>query len=340
MGDSEGEALENLVKLYRSHTGTGAAPDISIEKAVDTFIEDPTLQGVSPHRGKVLRSTVMRLMKYCHSQGIQYIREVTVPIARQYMLQRSRSKAKKKYQSRVDHHTPKISPKTLNQEIQVQKRFFRFCQLMEWIDRNPFEPIPYVKLPPREERFYFKEEHLKKIFGNAEGFYDFYTVLLYTGLRASDVFKLSTHHINDGKITLRMSKTGFWLRGIPLLPQLKPIVNQRLLNADPDTGLLFPELQSDRQRRYARKQLQSHFTREEVRNLHINLHTFRHTFAHMMLDSGVPKEILQVLLGHQSVNTTEIYANWIASDEIGKRIRGLVLPISNSYLTICYPNQT
>jgi len=37
MGDSEGEALESLVKLYHSHTGTGVAPDISTEKAVDTF---------------------------------------------------------------------------------------------------------------------------------------------------------------------------------------------------------------------------------------------------------------------------------------------------------------
>ena len=71
--------------------------------------------------------------------------------------------------------------------------------------------------------------------------------------------------------------------------------------------------------------MQSHFTREEVRDLHINLHTFRHTFAHMMLDGGVPKEVLQVLLGHQSVNTTEIYANWIVSDEISKRISGIYL---------------
>jgi len=33
-----------------------------------------------------------------------------------------------------------------------------------------------------------------------------------------------------------------------------------------------------------------------------------------MLNKGVPKEVLQTLLGHRSIKTTEIYANWIRKD--------------------------
>ena len=47
-----------------------------------------------------------------------------------------------------------------------------------------------------------------------------------------------------------------------------------------------------------------------------------------MLNKGVPKEVLQTLLGHRSIKTTEIYANWVRKEEtlarasLG-RIRGL-----------------
>ena len=43
---------------------------------------------------------------------------------------------------------------------------------------------------------------------------------------------------------------------------------------------------------------------------------FRHTYAHNMLNKGVPKEVLQTLLGHRSIKTTEIYANWVRKEEL------------------------
>jgi len=32
----------------------------------------------------------------------------------------------------------------------------------------------------------------------------------------------------------------------------------------------------------------------------------------------MPKEILQTFLGHHSIRTTEIYANWVSRDELSK----------------------
>ena len=57
-----------------------------------------------------------------------------------------------------------------------------------------------------------------------------------------------------------------------------------------------------------------------VRSNNITLHTFRHTYAHNMLNRGVPKEVLQSLLGHRSIKTTEIYANWVNKKELIKYI--------------------
>ena len=49
---------------------------------------------------------------------------------------------------------------------------------------------------------------------------------------------------------------------------------------------------------------------------YISLHTLRQTYAHNMLNKGVSKEVLQTLLGHWSIKTAEIYANWVRKEEL------------------------
>ncbi|NQT63858.1 MAG: tyrosine-type recombinase/integrase [Candidatus Marinimicrobia bacterium] len=51
--------------------------------------------------------------------------------------------------------------------------------------------------------------------------------------------------------------------------------------------------------------------RTRVRQNRISLHTFRHTYVYNMLAKGMPKEVLQTFLGHRSIRTAEIHANWI-----------------------------
>ena len=109
-----------------------------------------------------------------------------------------------------------------------------------------------------------------------------------------------------------MNKTGYRLE-IPLREDILDLLKTRL-----HQGLIFPEVQTDEQRRKCVKTMQSLFPADFVRKNNINLHTFRHTYAHTMLNKGVPKEVLQTLLGHRSIRTTEIYANWVRKEELEK----------------------
>ncbi len=81
---------------------------------------------------------------------------------------------------------------------------------------------------------------------------------------------------------------------------------------------IFPEVRTPWQRRLCLRNLKQHFSIDFIKKNNINLHTFRHTYAHRMLNKGVPKEVLQSLLGHRSIKTTEIYANWIRKEELEK----------------------
>ncbi|MBT3750845.1 MAG: tyrosine-type recombinase/integrase, partial [Bacteroidetes bacterium] len=118
---------------------------------------------------------------------------------------------------------------------------------------------------------------------------------------------------------IQMHKTSDWLH-VPLNLEALSVLNKRLGSTTKENDFIFPEYQSEKQRRQCRWQLQSMFEREKVRENRIALHTFRHTYAHQMLANGMPKEVLQTFLGHRSVRTTEIYANWVTQNELRKWI--------------------
>ena len=145
---------------------------------------------------------------------------------------------------------------------------------------------------------------------HAGRFHDFYYLLLYTGIRSTDAFKLKPEHFEGRYIKVQMNKTGDFLH-VPIAQHVLDVLQPRM-------GLctLFAPLKSDRQRRNCVKNIQRLFEPDFVRKNNINLHTFRHTYAHNMLNKGVPKEVLQTLLGHRSIKTTEIYANWVRKEEL------------------------
>ena len=112
-----------------------------------------------------------------------------------------------------------------------------------------------------------------------------------------------------------MNKTGNRL-SIPLSNHVISTLEGLSKQCESDGMLLFDTFKSDRQKKNCVKTMQSNFTADFVRKNNINLHTFRHTYAHNMLNKGVPKEVLQTLLGHRSIKTTEIYANWVRKEEL------------------------
>ena len=255
---------------------------------------------------------------YCSKMGVTYLCDINVKLAKEYIVNRSNSVVTKKYKSNIDNYECKIAPATINKEIRILKKVFNFYIELEWIVTNPFQTIKLLKEHSKSERYHFSSQEIEHIMNNAGNHFDFYSLLHYTGLRATDAFKLSLNNIKDGYLNIQMNKTGDWLVNIPIPAGLVGILNSRIKAAKRFNTILFTEYVTNRERRGVVQHLQSMFSIEKVRKCNINLHTFRHTYAHNMLNLGVPKEVLQTLLGHRSVKTTEIYANWVKKDDLLK----------------------
>ena len=282
------------------------------DKSLSSYMDYISTTNIKPKQVKVIHSKNKKFRDYCKRQGIELLKDVKSEHALGYISKRSQVKVQSQYNSANESICKKISASTLNREINFIKRFFNYCIDMQWLDRNPFRVVKAFKIDSKKQRFYFTKKHLNLIFEKGSKYNEFYTFLLKTGLRSTDAYKLRRKHIDGSYLGILMNKTDDFLN-IPLSESILELIRPRFKH-----DFIFPEVQSDRQKRRCLKQVQKVFDSKFVRENNITLHTFRHTYAHNMLNKGTPKEILQSLLGHRSIKTTEIYANWVRTKELEK----------------------
>jgi site-specific recombinase XerD len=299
LGLTESEASNELKKLEYEYAFGINNPNhinlISFNDAIVMFKSVIDKSGISINQCNIINIKVNWFKDYCNSIGIIELNKVNRFHVKSYLQFRKAT-------------FPTSS--TLNKEIGFIKRFFNHCIDMEWIISNPFRSIRNVRVDSNRQRYYFSDLDVKKIMDNAGEYHDFYSFLLNTGIRSTDAFNLSSEHLQGRYIVKKMNKTGDWLN-IPLPENILGIIEARKHHE-----FIFHELQTSFKRRKCTNHMQATFEPDFVRKNNINLHTFRHTYAHNMLNKGVPKEVLQTLLGHRSIKTTEIYANWVRKEEL------------------------
>ena len=146
----------------------------------------------------------------------------------------------------------------------------------------------------------------------------------WTGLRASDAVlfeprKIKTVTVDKREVAVYdtyQTKTGEWVM-CPMPPDVVDTIRQapRLSEA----GAFIPP-ESSRYKTDARSVANSLYatylcplaTLSGVADIHA--HRFRDTFAVRLLEAGKPLEIVQMLLGHASIKTTEKhYSPWVKS---------------------------
>jgi len=136
---------------------------------------------------------------------------------------------------------------------------------------------------------------------------DMYLFAVYSGLRFSDIIRLQPSNIEemDGKkwIVLNMEKTKEPLRlPIYLLFDGKPI---SLLEkyTDPKRRFYFDDFTNQ----FVNRELKEVARMAEIDKL-VTFHTARHTTATYLLYKGVSLAVVQKILGHTKISTTQIYA--------------------------------
>lgn len=140
--------------------------------------------------------------------------------------------------------------------------------------------------------------------------------LLYAcGLRVSELVSLTTYDINLRQGVIRLMGKGSKERLVPmgeeaitwLVKYLKEARLQLLRN--PDSDVLFPSKRGDQMTRQTFWHRIKHYVLIAGIQAAVSPHTLRHAFATHLLNHGADLRVVQLLLGHSDLSTTQIYTH-------------------------------
>ena len=183
--------------------------------------------------------------------------------------------------------------------------FYRHTVERDWkILRDPF-PKRASKLP-----IVLSIDEVKTFFDALPNIkYKAILMTIYAaGLRASEVVNLKVGDIDSGRMQIRVSQgKGSRDRCVMLSPALLTILREYWRAEKPGQDWLFPGLPSTKpiSTRAVLKACQD--AAHGCLKKHITLHTLRHSFATHLLEHGTHIRLVQVLLGHRSLQTTARY---------------------------------
>ncbi|MBT8419277.1 MAG: site-specific tyrosine recombinase XerD [Gammaproteobacteria bacterium] len=140
-------------------------------------------------------------------------------------------------------------------------------------------------------------------------------VLYATGLRVSELVSLQLSQVNLRQGVLRVIGKGNKERLVPLGEEAREWI-ERFVNSGREsilrgkkTDALFPTQRGGAMTRQAFWYAIKRYALTVDIRTHLSPHTLRHAFATHLLNHGADLRVVQMLLGHGSVSTTQIYTH-------------------------------
>lgn len=144
---------------------------------------------------------------------------------------------------------------------------------------------------------------------------------LDTGLRVGELVALQLDHLNlsGRKLTVREGK-GAKDRQVPLTGRLVETLHgwleRRIEKVGPESRWVFPTRDGGQLlTRYVRKVVKREAEKADIREVErVSPHTLRHTAATDLLRDTGNLELVRQFLGHESVETTQLYTHLVNKD--------------------------
>ena len=140
-------------------------------------------------------------------------------------------------------------------------------------------------------------------------------VLYATGLRVSELIGLRLDQMNLQQGVVRIVGKGGKERLVPLGEEAVSAVEQYLLNVRPDLArgsvspLVFLTARGGGMTRQAFWYRIKHYALSAGIKKDLSPHTLRHSFATHLLNHGADIRVVQMLLGHTDISTTQVYTH-------------------------------
>lgn len=214
-----------------------------------------------------------------------------------------------------------ISRASISRKISALRSFYKYLRREKLIDSDPLATLSAPKLEKRLPTFLTHGEMAKLIdapdISTPQGLRDRAVLeLLYaSGLRVSEITALDLKDIDIASRQLRVwgkgAKERIVLIGVPAAEALKLYLDLGRINlegkAEEQAVFLnrFGKRIAERRIQYIMKK----YARQAGLDLRVFPHIMRHTFATHLLDGGADLRVVQDLLGHARLSSTQVYTH-------------------------------
>jgi len=218
-------------------------------------------------------------------------------------------------------HERRLRKSTVARKLAAIRSFLQFCIKQKWIAENPAK----VVATPKQEKLvpsFLSEEEMANFLElpHSQRPLDLrdkaiLEVLYATGIRVSELVGINLEDINFQERLVRVRGKGKKERLVPFgriaEESLKSYLATRPLFLKGKIGerALFLNYQGERITTRSVERIVDKYIRRTALKRKISPHSFRHSFASHLLSRGADLRVIQELLGHESLATTQKYTH-------------------------------
>jgi len=212
-----------------------------------------------------------------------------------------------------------ITSESMQTRMRIIQTYFNYLIETGTIKKDPASAFIFSSENQVRERIIFTQEQIKELYGKTEDLQE-KTILHLAygcGLRVGELVRINKEDINlkENLIIVEKGKNNK-RRIIPITEKVKEELQEFITVQSTEEALFLNtenrRMQSDSFVRILKRLLLEtefgkKFTTQELRK--IGMHTLRHSIATHLLENGMKLEHIQYFLGHDHIETTEIYTH-------------------------------
>ncbi len=278
-----------------------------MEELLDKYVRYLAVErSLSPYTVRNYSTDVLHFMKFLDSEEVHSLEDIDHSDVRNYLGQL------------LDAGTVRAS---ISRKMSALRSFFRYLNREGIIDNEPLNRVSSPKMEKRLPSFLTSEEILSLL--NApddstpQGFRDraILELLYAAGLRVSEIASLDENSLDLESRQIRVwgkgAKERMVLMGEPAAEAVKQYLEygRVKLQGQESTGALFLNRYGKRIAERRIQYLLKKYAGQAGISRRVHPHMLRHTFATHMLDGGADLRVVQELLGHSNLSSTQVYTH-------------------------------
>ena len=217
-----------------------------------------------------------------------------------------------------------VSKRSCKRRLSSLRHFYKYMVNVGYLNDNPFIFVDAPKTETKYPHALYKEQ-IQEIFKRNEERTDalknrdqaILYLLYYSGMRAAELVGLDVQSVSIKERVVRVLGKGNKERIIPFTGECQKVVKAYIDKERKDllkkskelTPALFLNAKGERLTTRGLEYILDSI--EEKTGLYVGLHphVLRHSFATHLLENGADLRVIQELLGHESINATQVYTH-------------------------------